>query len=204
MVMVGMVGINQAAVRGFSTNSKLAQLLSPQTSPNISHLITMKVTRTIPALEDILGLNIAPSELLEIIQTHMRRRLSPQERDVYRGITRTGAPWNVFSKLCNVETTEDFIVAQETGAFLMPADRPGEVYLFACGKGVIASVEWTCIRTDPPGELKAPASEESFHELNTKYRLMPIDEKDWETVFQEVAQDFASWIYGRNGQQVEV
>lgn len=157
----------------------------------------MTVVRTIPALHGLLGMDASLETLADLIRNHLRTLMTAEECETYRGITHTGFPSHpdqVFLEVSNVETPEDLIIAEETGAFWIPADRPGKVYLFACEKGAVASAAWTALKFDPDGTGREPQTKDTFEELHARYRTMPTGNTlDREKLMAEVAHDFVKW-----------
>ncbi|QPH04865.1 hypothetical protein C2857_002225 [Epichloe festucae Fl1] len=156
----------------------------------------IKIVRSIPALEKMIGRVAAFEEHKAMVREDMKRTLTPEERQHYRGITHTGEPWLMFDQLYNVNTTEDLIRAEEFGVFHSPVDCPGESYLFACDVGLAAGVH-----PQRAAQLKAlsegeEGTKKTREELHTEYKESKLETKNWDKIFDEVAGDYVKWASG--------
>lgn len=152
----------------------------------------MKVLRSIQVLSLLMGLEAPLEELASLVREDMRRTLTAEERQDYHGITRLGYPHKIFSKLFNVSTTEDLVIAEETGAYHAPVDFPGQVYLFAAGKGVVALVAPKMTLQLLAMSGRPPATKE-LDVLAEEYKSLDVGKKDWEADLQEIATHYVLW-----------
>ncbi|KAG5975346.1 hypothetical protein E4U55_007741 [Claviceps digitariae] len=172
----------------------------------------MKITRSIPALERMVGTVASLDQHKALVRQDMKRILDPQERLHYRGITSTGAPWLQFEELFHVQTAEDVIRAEEFGAFHSPADYPDETYLYACEMGLVArmnpkrtaQLQARSAQREQEhledGERQAKKAKTQHHgskktreELHAQYKATRLGYKNWEELYDEVASDYVRW-----------
>ncbi len=157
-------------------------------------MTTMRVTRSVPALEHLIGLEARLEDFTAIVRADMRRTLSAEERESYNGIVQTGAP-NTYFQTIYVETTEALINGEGNSFIAEPSDRLGEYYCFALGRGVIASLRLDFImRVTSPRDVPLPRSELTFEQLNSSARSGAERKRAaMEQVLQEAATDFVYW-----------
>ncbi|KAG6010649.1 hypothetical protein E4U21_005147 [Claviceps maximensis] len=168
----------------------------------------MKITRSIPALEKTIGTVASFDQHKAIVREDMKRILTPEERQNYRGITSNGHPWLSLDELFHVETTEDVLKAQEGGFYHTPADCPGEHYLFACEAGLVARAHPNLV-----AKLRAPSDETKAHgeqegeyqgsdktrdELHAEYKGAELQSKNWDEIFDEIAGAYVKWACGKD------
>lgn len=122
----------------------------------------------------------------------MRRTLTADERQDYRGVTFLGYPHKIFTKIFNVASAEDLVIAEGSGMYLVPHDCPGQSYLFAPRQGVVAQVA--------PKTVAQLASARNnrltikrLDALDEEYKSLPITNKDWESDLQEIAVEYVKW-----------
>lgn len=156
----------------------------------------MKIVRSIPALEKMMGSVATFEEHKAIVREDMKRTLTLEERQSYRGITHTGEPWLMFDELYNVNTTEDLIRAEEFGVFHTPVDCPGESYLFACDIGLAAGVHPKRASQLKRLSEKDEGTDKTREELDTEYKESKLEAKNWDKIFDEVAGDYVKWACG--------
>ncbi len=168
----------------------------------------MKVIRGPHSLAKLVGTEATLDELAALVREAMRQPLSEEERRDYWGIRLAGVPsWKMFTELSNVETVEDLIAAEENGAYFEPRDRPGEMYMFACGRGLVARVapgmlpqmlrKNTAGADGDGGSSGAPSK--TMEELHDEYKAAPVNARDgaeWERDLQEIAVDYVRWACG--------
>lgn len=158
----------------------------------------MKVVRSIPALSRLTGVEAPLEELVALVREDMRRTLTALERQDYHGITNLGYPHKMFTKLFNVSTTEELVISEQMGAYFPPVDRPGEYYLFAAGKGVVALVAPKM--TEQLFAMDEKNSEKKeFAALDEEYKSLALEGQDWESEFQEIATDYVKWACEQEG-----
>lgn len=159
--------------------------------------VKMKVVRSIAALNHLKGLEATLEELTAIVREDMRRELTPEERSNYYGITNLGYPHKLFTKLSNVRTTEELVIAEVTGAFYNPSDHPDECYLFAHGKGSVAMMAPKIFLQINQNYGKS-TSAKTFDELHDEFKSLDIEQKDWNDELQEIAKEYVKWACDDN------
>ncbi|KAJ4147046.1 hypothetical protein LMH87_001599 [Akanthomyces muscarius] len=100
--------------------------------------------------------------------------------------------------LFNVSTTEELVISEQMGAYFPPVDRPGEYYLFAAGKGVVALVAPKMTEQLFAMDEKNSAKKE-FAALDEEYKSLALEGQDWESEFQEIATDYVKWACEQEG-----
>ncbi|KAK3175797.1 hypothetical protein K4F52_009978 [Lecanicillium sp. MT-2017a] len=151
----------------------------------------MKVNRGIHSLEQLIGTEGTLDELAALVQ----------ERTDYSGIRRSGTPsWKMFTALFNVDTVEDLIDAENNGAYREPSDRRCEVYMFACGRGVVAKVAPGMLPQLLEGIGSGCSDSKTMEELHEEYRAMPVRDvvvdAERERVMGEIAIEYVKWACG--------
>lgn len=163
----------------------------------------MKFVRSILALQHLVGVETSLSELVAVVRSEMQLKIPSQQRDKYMGITHTGTPSARFGKLYNAETMEYFVIAELTGAYMTPIDRPDEIFLFACERVLVAGISpgYAAMLFHSAGASQ-PNPTETLNQLDARYKSMKIEDSlEREVVLEEVATSFVVWACRIESQQ---
>lgn len=158
-------------------------------------------------LASITGMVLAlqPNNDLDAVMAELRRVLTPEELNSYRGLTMAGMTGTKYEKLFGIQSAAELISAERYGAYRIPSDDPENTYFFSSGRGLTATMNPEYSKAVAEIHGFGVVSNQTLAEIDADYRNATLPgtaearDEELEQLLASVAEAYISWVQNSFG-----